>query len=65
MDITIAHTLLQTYQGAMSRLEQVLDDQFCAAVEMIANHDGHLVICGMGKSGLVGAKIAALACECG
>ncbi|MGC6536393.1 MAG: KpsF/GutQ family sugar-phosphate isomerase [Candidatus Puniceispirillaceae bacterium] len=59
MDITIAHTLLQTYQGAMSRLETVLDDQFCAAVEMIANHDGHLVICGMGKSGLVGAKIAA------
>ena len=54
-----AKTLLQTYQGAMARLESVIDGAFSQAVEMIASHDSHIIICGMGKSGLVGAKIAA------
>ena len=54
-----AKTLLRTYQSTMGRLEAVIDDEFAKAVEMILSHDGHLVICGMGKSGLVGAKIAA------
>ena len=30
-----------------------------SAIELILGHDGHLVVCGMGKSGLVGRKIAA------
>ena len=29
------------------------------AASLILEHDGHLVVCGMGKSGLVGRKIAA------
>ena len=54
-----AKTLLTTYQSAISRLEGALEGALDKAIEMIVNHDGHLVICGMGKSGLVGRKIAA------
>ena len=59
VNLQSAKTLLQTYQGAMIRLEGVINGAFSQAVEMIANHDSHIIICGMGKSGLVGAKIAA------
>ena len=59
VDLQFAKTLLRTYQDAMSRLESAVNNDFSKAVEMIANHDSHIIICGMGKSGLVGAKIAA------
>ena len=59
VNLQSAKTLLQTYQGAMARLEGVIDGAFSQAVEMIASHDSHIIICGMGKSGLVGRKIAA------
>ena len=42
-------------------LEQVprVDDNFAQAIKMILDCEGRTVITGMGKSGLVGAKIAA------
>ena len=36
-----------------------LDDNFTKAVELILNSSGRLIVCGMGKSGLIGGKIAA------
>lgn len=54
-----AKTLLATYQSAMTRLETSLEGALDKAIELILAHDGHLVVCGMGKSGLVGRKIAA------
>ncbi|MBR4328761.1 MAG: KpsF/GutQ family sugar-phosphate isomerase [Candidatus Riflebacteria bacterium] len=36
-----------------------LDDNFNKAVELILNSTGRLIVCGMGKSGLIGSKIAA------
>ena len=54
-----AKTLLSTYQAAITRLEDGLSDSLTSAIELILGHDGHLVVCGMGKSGLVGRKIAA------
>lgn len=58
-----AHTLLATYQSAIARLETgmtgAISDALTKAISLILDHDGHLVICGMGKSGLVGRKIAA------
>ncbi|MGC6516763.1 MAG: KpsF/GutQ family sugar-phosphate isomerase [Candidatus Puniceispirillaceae bacterium] len=54
-----AKTLLTTYQQAITRLEGGLEGGLDKAVDLILSHDGHLVICGMGKSGLVGRKIAA------
>ena len=54
-----ARTLLSTYQKAMMRLEEGIDGALEAAISLILEHEGHLVVCGMGKSGLVGRKIAA------
>ena len=58
-----AKTLLATYQSAITRLEKgmagEIADALTKAISLILDHDGHLVICGMGKSGLVGRKIAA------
>lgn len=59
ISVDSAKTLLSTYQAAIARLEDGLSDSLISAIELILGHDGHLVVCGMGKSGLVGRKIAA------
>lgn len=59
ISVDSAKILLSTYQAAIARLEDGLSDPLTKAIEMILRHDGHLVVCGMGKSGLVGRKIAA------
>lgn len=43
----------------IQRISQFIDDQFKSAVEVIHNSKGRLIISGMGKSGLIGKKIAA------
>ena len=35
------------------------------ACDIITNHNGKIVICGMGKSGLIAQKIAATLCSIG
>lgn len=37
----------------------------CAAVDLLADCQGHVVVAGMGKSGLIGAKISATFCSLG
>jgi arabinose-5-phosphate isomerase len=44
---------------AISDLSKQLDDDFNQSVETVLKSKGRLVICGVGKSGLVGAKISA------
>src|SRR5207249_11765733 len=44
---------------AVAALEKRLGDEFADAVELIARSKGRVIICGVGKSGLVGRKIAA------
>ena len=44
---------------AIDHLSQLLDTHFDQSVEAILNTQGRLVICGMGKSGLIGKKIMA------
>ncbi|MFC1742434.1 SIS domain-containing protein [Candidatus Riflebacteria bacterium] len=39
--------------------EKNLSLDFAKAIELILNQKGHLIICGMGKSGLIGQKISA------
>lgn len=57
--ITAAQELFTAYHEALTRLEKGLGDGFSAAVDMMLDTTGHVVVCGMGKSGLVGRKIAA------
>jgi arabinose-5-phosphate isomerase len=45
--------------AAISEAESRLGDEFVRAVEMIATARGRVIVCGVGKSGLIGRKIAA------
>jgi arabinose-5-phosphate isomerase len=50
--------VLAEQASAVARLADRLDESFCKAVEIILQCQGHLVVSGMGKSGLVGRKMA-------
>ena len=51
--------MFSTYRTALKKLETSLDSSFERAISVIAKTSQHVIICGMGKSGLVGRKIAA------
>jgi arabinose-5-phosphate isomerase len=57
--VPAARRLFAAYGDAINRLDKALGAPFAAAVEMILATSGHVVVCGMGKSGLIGRKIAA------
>ena len=60
MDILgIAKKVLRTEADAVLALTEKLNSSFVKAIEMISRSRGRVVISGMGKSGLVGKKIAA------
>ena len=44
---------------AISQLSEKLDEDFSTAVDRILNSRGRIIVCGMGKSGIIGKKIAA------
>ncbi|HCD50237.1 MAG TPA: KpsF/GutQ family sugar-phosphate isomerase [Alphaproteobacteria bacterium] len=48
----------EIYQNAIRQFMDSLDDRFNRAVEMLVEASGHVIICGMGKSGLFGRKIS-------
>ena len=51
--------MFSTYHAALTKLEIGLDERFEQSVNVISQTAQHVIICGMGKSGLVGRKIAA------
>ena len=57
--LDIAKKVLRTEAEAVHGLIEKLDRNFEKAVEIIYNSRGRVVVTGMGKSGLVGKKIAA------
>ncbi len=57
--LAIARHVLRIESEAVAALSGKLTDSFVAAVDMIAAAPGRVVVTGMGKSGLVGKKIAA------
>ena len=56
--INTALSLTKAYKLAIERLEKMLGNEFISAVDLMNNASGHIVVCGMGKSGLVGRKIS-------
>src|SRR5881392_3548829 len=44
---------------ALATVEERLDERFAAAVALIAESSGRVIVSGVGKSGLIGRKIAA------
>jgi len=57
--IYLAQETLHTEANALTDAAKRLDDNFIKAIEIILNTRGKLIITGVGKSGLVGAKMAA------
>ena len=57
--IQIAQETLQTEADALYKAAANLDQNFLDAISLILSTKGKLIITGVGKSGLVGAKIAA------
>ena len=58
-DLDAARRVLSVEGDALSALSRALDHRFTRAVDIIMGVDGRVIVSGMGKSGLVGAKIAA------
>jgi len=58
-DRQVAREVLAIEADAIRRLADQLDDQFDAAVNMIDGCQGRIVVTGMGKTGVIGRKIAA------
>ena len=57
--LKIAQQTLQTEAQALLDAVSTLDQSFLDAVELIEQTQGKLIVTGVGKSGLVGAKMAA------
>ena len=57
--LDLAREVIRTEAGALAGLEGRLGPAFTKAVETIAGCHGKLVVSGVGKSGLIGQKIAA------
>ncbi len=58
-DRDIAKEVLAVEAAAISRLATQLDDRFDTAVKMIDACQGRVIVTGMGKTGIIGRKIAA------
>lgn len=57
--LDLAKQVIQIEAEAIANLANQLDEQFDQAVDSILNSSGRVVVCGMGKSGLIGKKIMA------
>src|SRR5438552_975753 len=51
--------VLQLEQEALAAIAARLGDEFAHAVELMLECGGRIIVCGVGKSGLIGRKIAA------
>ena len=57
--LRLARDVLRAEGEALLGLSQRLDATFCRAVDLLFHCAGSVLVCGMGKAGLVGQKIAA------
>jgi len=57
--INIAKETFQIEANALIKASSLIDNSFLEAIDIIEKREGKLIITGVGKSGLVGAKISA------
>ena len=63
--LRIGKKVLSIEAEAVLTLSSQLDENFASAVELLYNTKSRVIVTGMGKSGLVGRKIAATLSSCG
>jgi len=57
--LRIARQVILAESRALVQVADRLDGEFCRAVEMLFSCRGSVIVCGMGKAGLIGRKIMA------
>ncbi|MEN6449139.1 MAG: KpsF/GutQ family sugar-phosphate isomerase [Thermoguttaceae bacterium] len=57
--LRFARQVILTESRALVQVADRLDGEFCRAVRMIFECRGNVIVCGMGKAGLIGQKIMA------
>jgi arabinose-5-phosphate isomerase len=57
--VDLGRRVIQLEREALAAVEERLDDSFARAVRLIAQSEGRVIVAGVGKSGLIGRKIAA------
>ncbi len=63
--IRIAREVLETEAAAVTGLRDRVGADFARAVDLLFRSKGRVIVTGMGKSGLVGRKLAATLASCG
>lgn len=63
--IKTGREVLEVESRTLAALAPRLDDNFARAVDLLARSKSRVIVTGMGKSGLVGRKIAATLASCG
>ena len=61
----IVSTVLTDEANSLLAARDRVSDSIRKTAEVIINHSGKIVICGLGKSGLIGQKIVATLCSTG
>ena len=61
----LSQSILESVSSQLLEVSKRIDDDIQQASELIINHPGKLVICGLGKSGLIGQKLVATLCSTG
>jgi arabinose-5-phosphate isomerase len=56
--IDIAKEVIEIEILGLNQMKKNINDEFSSAVDTILNATGKVIICGMGKSGIIGKKIA-------
>ena len=57
--LDLGRSVIRIEADAVARLEERLDDSFVQACQLLIGCKGRIVVCGIGKSGHIGAKLAA------
>lgn len=57
--LSVAKKVIQIEINGLQEIENNLNDSFNIAVDKILNTHGRTIVCGMGKSGIIGKKIVA------
>ncbi len=63
--IEIGKQVIQCEAHALEKLISTIDENFFKAVDLLSKIKGRVIVTGIGKSGLVGRKIAATLSSCG
>ncbi len=61
----LSKSILENVSSQLLEVSKNIDEDIVKAAELIINHPGKLVVCGLGKSGLIGQKMVATLCSTG